>query len=244
MEDFKALFEEIVKSNNPEEINDFLIKLSKYPNKLHLTFLQYFVNNLDDEILAKIKLNLINTLGEIGRLEQLDEVFLKFLSQAYYASDRWVRNEIIQAYRNTSRKSKLPDKTIELIGYAVNDDYLPIKINALKFILDLENLPEFVLKNIFRLLNTKNTEVNELCERIFDKFTMGTNKLFLWLNHAENYQLLKPHGIRSLLLIHFKSVINVEQFRKNILTSNWKDELKEIYLKEIDIYESILLKNV
>ncbi len=244
MENISNLFQKILKSKNPEELNDFLIKLSEDPSNEYLNFIDHFINNLEIQILEKIKLNLIFVLGEIGKIVSMDEKYLEFLSETYYTSDRWIRKEIIQAFHKISENTALANKTIELVGYALNDDYIPIKISAQKVLLSLRVLPNKILKNIFHTLNSKESEVINYSSKIFEKHFKDTNQLFTSLKESENFKILKPQGVRTLLLICFKSLINLEALREMILGSDWPDTSKTVYLKEIKTYERILLKNL
>jgi len=244
MELMKNNFEEIKKVKNPKIINDFLIKLSKDPNKDYLKHIEYFMNNFDAQIFDKFKLNLIFLIGEIGKLTKLDEIYLTFLIETYYISDRWVRNEIIQAIGKISVNSDITDEVIKLVGYAVNDDYSPIKVNALQVILNLKEMPLIISGHIFQALNSKISELEAFCVKILDKFLPDYNQLVNSLNYSENYKILKPYSIRTLLLVYFLSPLNIEPFRLKISNSNWEIEYKEIYLKEIDTYEKILLKKL
>lgn len=244
MESFKQEFDSIKRSNNPEFINDFLIKLSKKPNFEYYTILDYFIDSLDIQILEKIKLNLVFLMGEIGKLSTIDNKYLDFLSKTYYTSDRWVRDEIIQAIGKISKKTVIGEEIIKLVGYGINDDYLPIRINALKTILGLEKVPLFIYRNLFLALNSKENELEAVCIEILNKHLSDYKKLFDSLNYLESYKILKPNAIRSLLLIYFRSIFNLESFRKNISTSNWENEYKEIFLNEIETYEKILLKKL
>lgn len=229
---------------DPEEINDFLIKLSENPNTEDLKRVDYFIDNLDPPIFEKIKLNLIFLLGEIGESTPIEDKYLNFLLETYYTSDRWIRNEIIQAIGKISKKIEITESIIKLIGYAVNDDYTPIKVNALKMLLDFRDLPLFIRRNIFLTLNLKDPELESFCVKIFEKFLPDFNQLFNSLDYSGNYEILKPKAIMALLLVYFKSPINLESFRQKILTSNWEDNYKEIYFREIDTYEKILLKRL
>ncbi|MFX1417428.1 MAG: hypothetical protein ACFE9N_00765 [Promethearchaeota archaeon] len=237
-------FDSIIKSKNPDEINDFLIKLSESPDIEYFIVIDYLIENLEVQIFEKIKLNLIFLIGEIAKLSAIDAKYLSFLSKTYYSSDRWVRDEIIQAIGKILSKTVIEEEIIKLLGYAINDDYLPIRINALKTLLDLEKLPLFVWRNIFLALNSKNSELEAISANILNKFLSGFNLLFSSLTHLENYKILKPNAIRALMLIYFKSPINLESFRESIATSNWENEYKENYLKEIDLYEKILMKRL
>ena len=244
MELLKQKFDEIKKSNNPEVINDFLIKLSDNPNIEYLNYLKYFVESLDPQILDKIKLNLIFVMGEIGNLAQIPDEYLRILEEIYYKSDRWVRNEVIQAIDKISKNTELNDKIIEIISNALNDEYSAIKISTLKLLLNLNKSPDSILKNLIRLMNSKDSEIVEAIERILRRIPQQPDRIFNLLDKSDNYKFLKPRGIRSLLLIQFKSIINTESFREMISNSSWDANYKENYLKEINTFERILAKNI
>ncbi|MFW9818827.1 MAG: hypothetical protein ACFFE5_04395 [Candidatus Thorarchaeota archaeon] len=244
MDSIEKKFIDLKTSNSSEEINDFLIELSKNPKEEHLKFLDFFTKNLDSQIYEKIKLNFIFLIGEIGRLVPLEEKYLSLLIETYYKSDRWIRNEIIQAIKKIMQKNEVTEEILKLIGYAINDEYRPIKINSLKIILNLEDIPLFIRRNLFLALKTNDLETNELCTKIFQNRIPDFNELFRSLEYSDNYMLLNPHAIRTLLLIYFISPIYIESFREKILDSNWNLEYKEKYLKEIDTYIQILLKNI
>lgn len=244
MELIKLKFDKIKESNNPDIINDFIFKLSENPEKEHLVFLKYFIANLDTQIFDKIKLSLVFLFGEIGKISTLDAKCLQFLVDTYFKSDRWIRNEIIQAFGKILKKTEISQDAIKLIGNAINDEYPPIKVNALRILLNFDDIPLFVRRNLFFTLNLKDLELEELCVKILEKFLPDFNQLFNSLNYLDNYLILKPKAIRTLLLIYFKSPINLESFRKKISSSNWEIEHRERYLKEIDTYEKILLKKI
>ena len=237
-------FKEIKRAKNPEIINDFLIKLNKNPNEDYLKYIEYFMNNLDTQIFNKVKLNLIFLIGEIGKLTILGERYLNFLCETYYTSDRWVRNEIIQAIGKISTNSDISAEVIKLVGYAVNDDYPPIKVSALQVILNLEEFPLIIRGLVFQALNSKISELEVFCIKILDKFLPDYNQLINSLDYSDNYKILKKNAIRTLLLVYFRSPLNLESFRQKISNSNWEIENKEIFLKEIDTYKKILLKKL
>ncbi len=244
MEILKNKFEEIKKAKNPEVINDFLMKLSEEPSIEYLNLIQYLIDNLETQTFEKVKLNIIFLLGEIGKLSILDLKYLDFLLEFYYKSDRWVRNEIIQAFGKISKNTKLTDDIFKLIGYAINDDYSPIRVNALKIILDLEYLPHFVQRNLYYIMNLHDSELEPLCVRIFERLLSDYNQLFDSLNNSANYKILNLRAFRVLLFIYFKSPINLETFRQKISKSKWEDDYKENFLKEINMYEKLLLRRL
>ena len=160
----------------------------------------------------------------------------------YYKSDRWIRHEIIQAINKISKHSKLHEKIILLLGNALNDYYLPVKISVLNIIKNIEILPDSILIQFFRVLNSKESEVLELCGKILESIPL--DKIFALLNSSEYYKDLKPRAIRTLLLINFKSILNLEAFREKVLNSGWDNSYKEKFLKEIETLQRILLKTM
>ncbi|MFX1324554.1 MAG: hypothetical protein ACFE8N_06335 [Promethearchaeota archaeon] len=244
MRSFKQEFEDVTRSGNSNNINDFLIKLSKNPNKDHLEYLRYLIENSDSQTFYDIVLNLVFVLGEIGNLTSVEDFYLDFLYETYHLSDRWVRDEIIQTITKISNNVKLNENVIRLIGNALNDDFQSIIINALKVLQKFDSLPIYVFKNLFHVLNSKNSEVLEECSKVLDKIYLNSHSLFNVLDQFENYKILKPRGIRALLLIQFDSLIYLESFRAFISSSNWDENYKINYLKEIDTFQRILAKNL
>lgn len=240
----KAHYRKAKESRDPEIINNFLIELGKNPKSEYLNLLDFFINDLEDQLYEKIKLNLIYVIGEIGNLTPLSNDFLELLYNTYYISDRWVRNEIIQAIDKISKNTELNEKTVELISNALNDEYSVIKISTLKLLSNFKNLPDNILKNLIRLMNSKDSEILEGCRRILKRIPQQPDRIFNLLNRSDHYKILKPRGIRSLLLIQFKSIVNAESFREMILNSNWDKTNKENFIKEIITFERILMKNL
>ncbi len=244
MEFMKNNFEEIKRAKDPEIINSFLIKLSEDPQEEYLNYIEYFLNNLDAQIFDNVKLNLIFLIGEIGNLIKLEDRYLSFLVETYYTSDMWVRNEIIQAIGKISANSDISNDVLKLLGYAVNDDYFSIRVNTLQVILNLEDFPLNMARHLFQALNSKSSELETLCVKILEKFLPDYNQLFNSLNYLDNYKILKQNAIRTLLLVYFGSALYLESFRQKISNSNWEIEYMEKFLKEIDIFEKIILRKL
>ena len=244
MELIKLEFDKIKNSSNPDLINDFLIKLSESPMNEYLEYLDYFLKRFDTQTFNRVKLNIFFLIGEIGNLTSVPDDYLTLMVEEYYKSDRWIRNEIIQTISKISKKSELNEKTVELLSTALIDEYIPIKISTLKLLLNFKNLPDNFLTNLIRIMNSDDSEILEGCRRIFERFPQQSERIFRMLNINENYKNLKSRGIRSLLLIQFKSIMNVESFRGMIVTSKWDEISREKYLKELDTFERILLKNM
>jgi hypothetical protein len=138
----------------------------------------------------------------------------------------------------------LSENVVVLIGNAVNDEYPLIKLSALSALSRFKSLPHTVLRNLFLLMNSNKSELLDGCRKVFTKLSLRSHQLFTALDDSDNYKILKSKGIRSLLLIQFKSIINLDQFRDLVLNSGWKKEYKENFLREIDTFERILVKNM
>lgn len=237
-------FEKAKKSENKEEINDFLIKLGENPEVDYLKFLDYFINETEGPMYEKIKINLVYVLGEIGSITKLEEKYLQKLIDIYCTSDRWVRKEVIQAINKISKESNLNENIIGLLGNALMDDYLPVILSALGVLLNFKIFPNSILRNFYQVLNSKESEIVDFCIRVLETVPLETQSIFELLNLSENYKILKPRAIRSILLTKFKSLFNLESFREKIFNSGWDNSFKENYLKEIDTLQRILIKNM
>ncbi|MHA1986403.1 MAG: hypothetical protein ACW98D_07185 [Promethearchaeota archaeon] len=244
MESFSEAFEKVKNSVDIEEINDFLIRIGENPQEEFLIFLDYFINETEKAMFKKIKINIVYVLGEIGSVTKIADSYLQKLTDIYYMSDQWVRNETVQAINKISTNSNLNENIVNLLGNSLNDDYLPVKLGALKVLTNFKVFPKSIFRNFFHVLNTKESVILDQCRRILDKVPLETHSIFEALNFSENYKFLKPRGIRSLLLIKFKSLFNLESFREEVFNSGWDNSFKENFLKEIDIFQSILVKNL
>jgi hypothetical protein len=244
MTHIKLRFEEIKSTCIPEHINDFLIELCNDPISEYLEYIDYFIENLDPQAFKKVKLNIFFLLGEIGNLIPLPDNYLSLMEKEYYLSDRWLRNEIIQAIHKASKNKDLNEKTIELISNALSDEYSHIVLNALKLILNFKNIPDKILKHLILLMNSRDSELLDICRRIFEKYSQHPERIFHILDKEHDFKFLKPHGIRSLLLISIESIFNAESFRELIINSDWERKYKDNFMKELETFEKILLKKM
>lgn len=235
-------FKRIEKSKDPEEINDFLIDIGKNPREERLKYVDFFMGNLDVQLFEKVKLSLIYAIGQIGNLTPIDDRRINFLIDTYFKSDRWVRNEIIQTAGKIGNSRKLPDNLVSLITKALNEEYVPIKLSALKVLLKLDNLPSFGLKNLFWILNSSDSNIREEGIRVLNKFILDEIQLFDVLDDSQNYKILKKDAIRAILINYFTSDIDLEQFKEKISNSTWEQNYKEHFVSEIESFEKLLLK--
>ena len=236
-------FNRVKNSKDPEELDDFLIEMGRYPQVKYLSFIEYFIENCDPPLFHKIKLNLIYALGEIGKLKQIPDKFISFLIREYNGSDRWIRGEVIKSFEKLSSNTILDDSVIKLLGMASNEEYLPISINALNILSRrIRNIPRTILRNILNAFNSSNSDLRELASEVLTKIVKNEEELFEALLHNNNYKILKKNAIRSLLVIYFKSRSSIESFRQKIIESKIESLHKDIILSEIKTYKSILSK--
>jgi len=234
-------FKKIEKSKNPEEINDFLIDIGHNPRKEYLIYVDFFMDMLDVELFEKVKLNLIYVIGQIGNLTPIDDQHINFLIDTYFKSDRWVRNEIIQAADKIGNARKLPENLISLIAKWLNEDYVPIKLSALKVLSKLDDLPSFAIKNFFWILNSADSALREESINVLNKFILDEIQLYKILDESQNYKILKKDGIRTILINYFNSAIELEQFKQRISNSTWEKKYKEDFINEIESFQKLLL---
>ncbi len=246
MEELLKTFESIKNSKDSDIINDFLVNIGRDPKREYLSILDFFIDNHDLKVFNKIKINLIYILGELGSFIKIDEKYIDFLIGEYFISDRWIRNEIVSAFSKIGNKTKLPKKVLDILKYAIIDDYLPIVINGMKSLIYFDNIPDELLSNLFRTLKIQDSEVNKEISLIIKKYIINEILLFEKLTVLDNYKNFDKKSIRSLIIIFFNSIIslkNLESFRDLLKKSEWENRYKEIFLDEINVYEKLLLKS-
>ncbi|MGB5912182.1 MAG: hypothetical protein WBH31_13395 [Promethearchaeia archaeon] len=244
MENNDKVFKELVKSEDINIINNYLIEASRQPDKNFLKHISFLIENANTYVLEKIKLNLIFLLGEIGKNEKLNNKYLRFLVNSYFNSDRWIRNEIVETFNKLSIENELTDEIVNILAYSLLEDYTPIKYNALNVIKKLTFLPDSIFKNLLKILDHSNGDIVESSMRILKFHFKNDQALYNMLNSSENYTLLEKNSIRSLLIAYFDSIINLEAFKKKITDSEWPKKYKTLFYNEIDTYQKILAKRV
>ena len=246
MEEIIKNFENIKNSKDSDIINDFLVNIGRDPKREYLSILDFFIDNHDLEVFNKIKINLIYILGELGAFTIIDDKYINFLIGEYFISDRWIRNEIVSAFSKIGNRTKLPKRILDILKYAIIDDYLPIVINGMKSLLYFDNIADDLLRNLFRTLKSQDSELNKELSKVMKKFFINEILLFEKLSVLDNYKNFDKKSIRSLIIIFFNSVIslkNLESFRDLIKRSEWENRYKEMFLDEINVYEKLLLRN-
>ncbi|MFO7797367.1 MAG: hypothetical protein R6W84_14585, partial [Promethearchaeia archaeon] len=105
--------------------------------------------------------------------------------------------------------------------------------------------PEFnIIKNLLIGLDTRDSEVLNNCKKILQNQIKNEKQLFEILDNQETFKDINKQAFRTILTLFFQSVINVEKFRERIENSEWNIKHKEEFLKEIDTYQRILLRNL
>ena len=159
MNDHDKNLELYVKSENYNAINEFLIEASKTPHLKNLIDIDYLINSSQDSLLKHFAINLIFLLGEIGKNHFLSDNYINFLIKTYFKSDRWIRNEILLAFSKSIRIDELFKNILDVIEFALVDDYEPIKISALKVIDLTKKIPERIFPKIIKNLESKNPKI-------------------------------------------------------------------------------------
>lgn len=242
--DIEKIFHKIKKSHSSERINDFLIELGEHPTQGNWEMIDFFIRELNKELFEKIKINLVYVIGALSSDKKVPQKFLTFLVDIYYQSDRWVRNEIIKTMINIIKNQQISKKIIDVLETSIKEEYLPLKKNALEAVLKLENLESSLIRNIIMIMDNRDSEVLDKCKKILKREIKNEQQLFEILNYERAYTLINKRAFRVILTYSFKSAINIEPFRKRIENSKWEKKYKQKYLKEIDTFQKILLKNL
>ena len=242
MDEIEKIIIKIRNTTNPQEINNILIELSKKPNIKLLAIIDYLLDSLPITMLEKVKMNLIFLLGGIGKISILNQKYLNFLIENYYNSDRWVRNEIIQAFLQILHYHEYNNEILEILKYALNEDYTPIKKGALNALLLFKGQPKIELKILLKVLDTDNSEIVEKGIIILKKYIQNRNDLFGLLNTSKNYTILSKSIIRILIITYFDSKDELESFKENINSSEWEDKYKVLCNTEITSFQNIFMK--
>jgi len=240
MNDHDKNLELYVKTENYNAINEFLIEASKTPHLKNLIDIDYLIASSQDSLLHHFAINLIFLLGEIGKNHFLSQEYIKFLIETYFKSDRWIRNEIILTFSKSIRIDDLFKKILDVIEFALVDDYEPIKISALKVIDLTKKIPERIFPKIIKNLESKNPKIVQKSVKVLKKHIESTDVLYEILLKNNTINLYSKQILRSLLLAFFNEVHLVEEFREKIMKSDLDLAKKESLISEIKTYQRIL----
>jgi hypothetical protein len=224
-------------------INDFLIESSKSPNAKDLKYIDILLNVPDLEFRKNYILNLVFYLGELGKSTILDEKYVIFMKNIYFQSDRWVRNEILTTILKFMLKTKLNEDIFTIIRNAITDEYLEIKLNAIRIINQVDNIPEDIALRVLLNFGSNNSELISYSSRIIKKNVKSNQILINLLKKLYDINPNLEIGlIRNLLINLFESVLELEHFREDLSESELAERFKQKFLNEIKIMQKILLK--
>ena len=242
MENVDKLKKEITSLKDSEKINDILLQLSKNITQEVIPIVDFLVTELDSNQLNKINLNLVFLIGELGNIMRLEQRYLDYLVNSYYKSDRWVRNEIIQAIFKIL-KFRTPDKfVLNLIEDGLKEDYEPIQENSLRVLTLYDDIPTETLRVIILMLKPIKSDLIELAVKILTKSFKNEEEIFKFLDYHQNYRIFDKERVRIILTEFLSTIQQLENFQKRITDSNWEDEIKILFLQEIMTLERIILK--
>ncbi|MFW9773153.1 MAG: hypothetical protein ACFFEO_13445, partial [Candidatus Thorarchaeota archaeon] len=196
-------FLESIKNEDFDSINNLLIEASRRAKREDLIYFDYLIENAKGSLLEKVKLNLIYLIGEIGENNILESKYIEYLIKSYFDSDRWIRNEIIQSLGKIVDKHEVSSEIYTILAYAVLEDYIPTKMNALKLLRRLKHVPNIIIKNIIKVIDVSNLEIVEYSIRVLKNHIKDEIALFNILNTNRNYTLLTKNSFRTLLIEYF-----------------------------------------
>ena len=244
MNDHDKNLELFVKSKNYDAINEFLIEASKTPHLKNLIDLDYLITSSQDSLLYHFAINLIFLLGEIGKNHFLTDSYINFLIKTYFKSDRWIRNEILIAFSKSIRIDELFKNILDVIEFALVDDYDPITISALTIIYYTKKIPERFFPKIIKNMESKNPKIVQKSVKVLKKHVESTDVLYDILLKENTINLYSKQILRSLLLAFFNDVHLVEEFKENIMNSDLDLAKKESLISEIKTYLRILQQRI
>ncbi|MFX1233389.1 MAG: hypothetical protein ACFFBY_02425 [Promethearchaeota archaeon] len=234
-------FLESIKNEDFDSINNLLIEASRRAKREDLIYFDYLIENAKGSLLEKVKLNLIYLIGEIGENNILESKYIEYLIKSYFDSDRWIRNEIIQSLGKIVDKHEVSSEIYTILAYAVLEDYIPTKMNALKLLRRLKHVPNIIIKNIIKVIDVSNLEIVEYSIRVLKNHIKDEIALFNILNTNRNYTLLTKNSFRTLLIEYFDFITSLETFKEKVLKADWIDEYQNLFVKEIESFQRILL---
>jgi len=174
---------------------------------------------------------------------KLESRYLDYLVNSFYKSDRWVRNEILQAIFKIL-KFRTPDKLIlKLIEDGLKEDYIPIQENSLRVLSLYDEIPSETLRLIVSMLKPIKSDVIKLAVKILNTPFKNEEAIFKFLNYHQNYKILNKERIRIILTEFLPTFQQLENFQKRIADSDWDEGIKTVLLQEITTLERIFLKS-
>jgi len=240
MNDHNKNLEDNVKTENYEAVNEYLIEATKNPQLKNLLDIEYLIKNSQDSFFYHFAINLIYLLGEIGRNHFLGDCYIKFLVETYFKSDRWIRNEILLAFSKSIRIDDLFQRILDVIEFALVDDYDPIIINALTVVYHVKRIPESYYPKIIKNLESKNHIIVQESIKVLKKHVESIDMFYKILMEDNIINLYSKQVLRSILMTFFTNIDQVEDFKEKIVKSDLNISKKESLISEIKTYQRIM----
>jgi len=234
-------FEEVKDSESSEDINEFLIALGREIEDSHRNVIHHFIKKIKTPLGESFKLNLVYVIGELGKKVPLEEALITILIEIYYQSDRWIRNETIQAFGKIYQIEPPLPKVMEIVARALMDEYPSIKLSSAKILANMAEISPLALRNILRTIDTHDKDLMRYYKKIIFNHLHTEHDLFYILDSENLYAILKPRSIRNIIMTFFDNVLPLKSFGALIDHSTWEMEQKELFQKEINDFMRALV---
>ena len=228
-----------LKKGNVEELNELILNLMKNPSRTDLQAVLELINSSPTELVKKIILNLIYSIGEIGKKFEVSSEIHDFLYSFYFKSDQWVRKEIIESLGKIAIKQKLNEKSIDLLYTSLKEEYLDLKLKSLEIFTNHSQYQLIDKAYIFiNLLDNKNSAIKEKALTILSNLIDNGNSLIQIINKS-NLKLNK-YQIRNLVVLFSHSIYGLYDLKNIIENSDLSEEIKAIFFSEISTMIKII----
>jgi len=224
-----------------DELNNQILKLAKNPSSNNLQIIISLMKIIPPELMAKVILNLVYAIGEIGKNNKIPSDIIIFLNKFYHKSDQWVRKEIIESLGKIGTNQDLDKNSIQLLYNSLNDDYVELRLIALEIL--ATNKKYQSIKSAYILisfLDNQNFAIKENASKILKMLIKEENTLVEILTNSK-LKLNKFH-IRNLVVLFSDSIFKLHKLKEAIDNSNLAEKIKEIFFSEIDTIIKIISK--
>lgn len=224
-----------------DKLNNRILNFAKNPSSNDLKTLLSVIKTKPQDLIAKIILNLVYTIGEIGKKVEIPSDIINFLINFYFKSDQWVRKEIVESLGKIGTNQNLDEKSLRLLYNSLNDDYADLRLKALEILAANEKYHSIKYAYILiSLLDNQNPVIKENASKILKRLIKEESILIEILTNSK-LSLNKFH-IRNLVVLFSDSVFKLHKLKEVIGNSDLSDEIKVIFFSEIDTIIKIISK--
>lgn len=224
-----------------DKLNNRILNFAKNPSSNDLKTFLSVIKTKPQDLIAKIILNLVYTIGEIGKKVEIPSDIINFLINFYFKSDQWVRKEIVESLGKIGTNQNLDEKSLRLLYNSLNDDYADLRLKAIEILAANEKYHSIKYAYILiSLLDNQNLAIKENASKILKMLIKEENTLVEILKNSK-LELNKFH-IRNLVVLFSDSVFKLHKLKEAIGNSDLSDEIKVIFFSEIDTIIKIISK--